>query len=215
MYRRRLRNPRQEANDVCWIEMSTHGKRYFNILKNNNPDEYYDMLMEIVKEMRSIPILIMNNGWRYIYSLVPSDTGKLRANLLQSLRPENSIIPRPYPRSINDIHLRIGLFTTIKYAKYVEKFKTSSLSHKHGKKSGSERVYRGRESPHLVLHDPKAKAGYMDKIRNKLKKTAIQETRRMLNNLAIIWGWDKKEVRSLFVMKNYGFHYPSLKVKII
>jgi len=202
MYRRRIANPRQGENDVCWIQLSNTGKRDLQVIKINNNTAYENMIQDIVSEMRDIQFNLYNGIKTKIYTLVPSDTGLLRDNLHRSLDDRNAILPPQFPRHLGQIELRIGFYSTLPYLKHVKKFKTRNIAHPQaGKKKRNISWKTGQP-----LYDPKAKKGFMSTIKAELKRMARRETKRMLNNLSIAWGWERRDVRSLFEMKNYNFY---------
>jgi len=199
MYRRRLNNPRQAHDDVIWLELNDRGKNELYAIRDNNPQDYIQMITDIGLEMRSIQILMYHGIRRRVNTVVPRDTGALRASLLKSIDENNSLTPRQLPRNPNDLVLRMGLFSNVKYAKHVLKFKTVNLAHPKAK--GRNMSFRGGGR----LSDKHAKKGYMDILKRHLKLMARQLSSIMMRNLAVLWGWSNSEVRSLFVGRNYNW----------
>ncbi|MCP4651710.1 MAG: hypothetical protein GY853_16735 [PVC group bacterium] len=212
-YRRRINNPRQEPNDICWIFISDKGAGYFNWLKEEDKDEYLDMLNDIGVLMRKVHSWIYARRMDYgVLKYIPSKTGALRENYASSLEAKNQILPRATPRGLKDLVLRIGYYTTLKYAEYVKKLPTKSLSHGRGGKNPDKFGYVGKKEK-VELKDKHAEVNFEKKSSDALRKIAQLNTRRMMNILANTWGWTPQEVRWLFKTKDFGFTMGSTAVK--
>jgi hypothetical protein len=116
------------------------------IAKANPNLSQKDIEKIITKILEEVKVLVVRDLRSWIKKFVPKMTGRLRFDLYAHVKDS----------AVKNNILRIHVQTSVAYALYVNKYKTSQVRHK-----GKRIKYRGRT---IVLQDPLAIGGFFDKM---------------------------------------------------
>jgi len=120
-----------------------------------------EAIMVVSNELYKIWLGIYYQAKKWIYSLAPEETGDLRQSLLNSISPDNIILPPVNNTDIDRVRLEMRFYSDIEYAEYVNEMKQVNLRH-YGNKIGRR---SGRP-----LYDPEAERHFFQKIKSRIRR---------------------------------------------
>ena len=193
--------PITSVSQICWVKLSPTGKKELKSAENFDLRFYRAMMADIARVMIDLRLALTTKAAQIIGRHVPRDTGDLQESLLESMIGNSLVTPPINPRNKKQIELRIGLFSTIPYLKYVnEPDRIITVRHRR-----SQRIVSYRGGRHY-LHDPYAKTKFMFTVKAALRMEARKLTRDMLRSLRQKWkpAYTYNQVKGFFKYTGMG-----------
>ena len=171
------------VEQVIWIRLSDKGKRELKSAFDFGHRFHKSRIRDIANEMNDIYSSLRAFAAQMISKHVPRDTGDLQSSLLSSLSGIGTKKPPMFPRSENQLELRMGYYSNIYYLPYVNNPKRI-ITVRHHRNMGIISYRGGRH----YLHDPTAKTKFMLTSKAAIRKEAKRLTKNMIRRLYLKWG---------------------------
>lgn len=187
---------------VFEVQISTHGRKMFRMIKETFGYQYYQVLRDVSFLLFNFYVLVEKFGEQVIMKYVPSDTGALRTSLIRSMMKPLSIVPQENPFIPSHIKLKLSVYSDKKYLNYVN---TGTYTHpKTGKKHKIQLAHSGYTQSRRtgkLLFDPDAKYDSLSFVRMKIKERANKEYKNFLRQIANVFGIKYMEAKRFFTTK--------------